>query len=81
MFDLEHPETDRGCFDCHIYNPETLNGLHLSHIFNVEKDYGACTFDTKFLTHTHRLTYALNKSRGHIATNSFNLLFVAILLF
>jgi len=49
-FDLEHPETDRGCFDCHIYNPETLNGLHLSHIFNVAKDYGTCTFDVKFLT-------------------------------
>jgi hypothetical protein len=46
-FDLEHPETDRGCFGCHTYNPETQNALHLSHMFNAAKDYGACTFNAK----------------------------------
>ncbi|SGZ59103.1 Cytochrome c family protein [Bathymodiolus thermophilus thioautotrophic gill symbiont] len=45
-FDIEHPNTDRGCFGCHIYNPDKQNALHLSHMFNAAKDYGSCIVRT-----------------------------------
>jgi hypothetical protein len=38
------PSVKRGL---NTYNPETQNALHLSHMFNAAKDYGACTFNAK----------------------------------